>query len=262
MAATSYPLAQLSSLTALANIKWHTVGVRVNGQFIPITGSTSAGVADTVHKYCEAWDIVDIVGRGSVNIAGSCGKAQLGTATLGTHKIKKGVWSLGASWQLFDVTGADNGVADTEKNWTYGLRKLRGSVRGWVIADGPVLRTRSETVALDFDQAGNSAGTAIIWNENANLPLVTGGPLPVSIGYEYTSYTWTDDGGGTLRYPMLATTDPGAIKDDVTIDFDTGQNAPTYSTLLYQFQLSNNFTRGGSIDVSAAWRIDQAEASE
>lgn len=263
MASIAFPKAQGGGVTALSNIKYFSIALGVDNNFVDITGSSAAGVMDTAREYIEAHDMVDVIGTGTIEVSGSNGKAQLGTCTPGTLKMKPGRWRFSKRWPLVDVTGCTAGTADTEKNWEWELPIVGGSASGWVIATGPLIGTKTQTLAMDFDQVGSITGTATV--DFQRLPQVKyrgGGPIPCSYNYRYSGgYTYTDDGGaGTENYPILLEDTYDPTKADITIDLDTGESISN-SALLYAITISNPATRGGPLPVQLRWRFDQAAAA-
>lgn len=265
-ASSAFPYSQLGGFTSdTANFHYHQVLVGVNSEWSDITGSTAAGVADTIKRYCRGRSKVQMICRANVQVSGACGKAQLGrfqmTGSSGAKLLMKPqIWTMERAFPLEDVTGdGDTGNFDAE--FLSGIGPIRGTCQGVVnAANGPDHDVvEINPLALDFDLVGSTTGTALVRNLRTVARFQTGGAFRVQFAYEYNgSYTFTDDGGeGTERFPIFMGETTTAPKGDVELDLDTGETI-SYSSLLYYCRLTNNATRGGEIAAELRYQIEKA----
>lgn len=260
--ATIRPLAQNGGFTGLANIRYRSVQMMVNNNFVNTTGS-KGGVSDTVNRACEAMQVVRAVGQGSIELdsGGACAKAQLGYMAPGDVLIQPQLWSLRRLWPLQDVTGSDGFTSDTDKRWQSGLYDLMGNANGWVKKDGPVYTQQRSPLALKIDLVGEfDLQHAIINNLRLTSPYTTGNVFRSSFNWRADAkgggYTFTPVGTNFSSTMGHALTEP--LSDDIEIDLDTGETIAHYATL-EDIQFSNRSVRGGPVDVRCVWRFNQED---
>lgn len=255
----AYPKGQLSSLAALTNIRYRSVRKVTRRPFTDTTGATSGGTADLHRRFLDAFPVEEFVGLGVVEVGGDQGKAQLGSLTQGTTLVKAGSWDLSRTWPLIPVTGsAADGTADTEHVWQWRLPTLQGRLSGWLMENGPLRDTKTQTLTIQFDQVGTVTGTATVENLVEGVRF-EGGPLEVSFAYRFTGgYTFTPVGTTFQTVLDHDTHDP--VEATVAASLDTGE-AISHNALLYSFGLTNQFVQAGEIGVMARWRF-QAEEVE
>jgi hypothetical protein len=241
----NFPKAQTATFSAISlPHKFHQADLQIAQAVFDVTAS-----GDSNKILINGIPVVGVNAQGSVYTAGY-GKAQASTLTLGTVQIKPAEWTVGKRFELFDVTGSD----DTEKGWEWGWPVVYGSVRGWVIAGGPIFDTESVALSAVFDVFGTIAGTAKIRNLRVGTAFRRGGPLPIS-------FQWQATGGWTHTSPIdpeFSTAEMDPMAGDLELDMDTGETV-THKALLYNFTVRAPAVTGGPLPITAQFRFDAAE---
>lgn len=257
---TLYPKGQNSTITALANIRYRSVQRITRRPFADTTGATSGGTPDRHRRFLDAFPVEEFVGIGVVEVAGSQGKAQLGSATQGTTVVKAGSWDLSRTWPLGPVTGSrPDGTPDTEHVWQWRLPTLQGRLSGWLLEGGPLRTTATQTLTLVFDQVGTVTGTATVENLTEGVRF-EGGAIEASFAFRYTGgFTFTPVGNAFTSVLDHDTHDP--VEAVVAASLDTGE-AIEHNALLYSFGLTNQFVQAGEIGAMTRWRFNAEDEEE
>lgn len=272
------------------NAVWHSYKWIVGTPVWDVTGAQN-GTADTTKFFIDGMptlggiaigtpfeDTDNLYGR-SVNLDGTVSSTFTAFATL---NFKAFDWIIEKRWPRFDVTGVQSSVADTSKDWFWGMPEYSGSVRGVInTASSPGLAITGTNGVLDqvavrnklitnINQVGTltcddggaytSTGTrgAFFRRTAVDAPIRTGGPIPVAFEYVLSGQVaYTAAGAGEEWHLDSADVNPPA--GTLTIKTDDGVTVSHEAKIFaLRFVVSPQSSR--PVTVLAEWYFDYKAA--
>lgn len=242
----SFPKAQNATFTDPmgSTHKFHSANLIVSQQVDNVTGSGDPDV-----MLLNGLPIVGCSAVASINSGTGFGKSQSSTLSLGTVVIKPYDWTIGKRYALDDVTGS----GDSDKVWCNGWPIIFGSIRGWVLATGPLYQTQDMTFSGVFDVFGTVAGSCKIRKMLVGANIRRGGAIPVSI--QWQSNGAVTHASGTGHIPRMDTdTDNNPPSGTLAVALDSGETV-TDNAVMESVTVRATAQVGGPIVLAANFKF-------
>lgn len=213
---------------------------------IPITQGTAINAA----YFATYLPIQNFTG---LQVQPSIGIAQSSTFAFGAG-FKVSDFVLRKTWPLVNITGS----GDTEYEWKWAMPIITGNVRGWATGATDHLQVGG-TATVVWDQIGTvtltSSGDskANITAFRMEIPKRRGGPVPVSVGFQFSGPTDTAGTASEWHPSASLVTDDAPPAGTFSIT-NTGGPAPSQNVLNHMIEVRADLSRGGPLIVRRAFR--------